>query len=94
VYRWKRREIEKISLSAFTHSFALKSIFLPLSIRMFRIEGKQKKLLQTAIKLSDMFFGRIGNVIIVIIFKCPPTKEQREYLSAHKFYYKINQYPK
>jgi len=93
VYRWKRREIEKISLSAHAHSFGIKTSFLPLSIKMRKTIGYKKKLCKITLKILNKFLGKIGNVMIVIIFKRTPTDEQLAYLSSHRFYYKINRYP-
>ena len=85
VYRWKFREIEKFALSAHAHSFAVKTIFLPLNVHMRKITGYKKTFCQMMFAISNSFLGNFGNMMIVFLFKLPPTREQILYLNEYKF---------
>ena len=61
VYRWSRREIEKISLSAHAHSFAMKTIFLPVLERMKGVTGTRKKRYMSLLGAMNKLFGPVGN---------------------------------
>jgi len=93
VYRWKRREVKKIALSAHAHSCAIRTAFLPISTRMRNIHGGRKRAMQAVLQGLDRVLGRIGNLMIVLIFKKQPTKAQLEYLSKHRFEYRHTRLP-
>ena len=93
VYRWKGREIEKISLSAHAHSYAIKTSFLPLSVYMRRMKGAKLRIGLFAHKLLNKILWWSGNVMIVLIFKKAPTEEQVQSLLSQGFSYKVNRAP-
>lgn len=95
VYRWSTREIEKIALSAHAHSFAVKTAFLPVLVRMHGVTGAKKMRWQKILTTADVLLSPLGNLMITFIFKRPPTPEQEEYLRAYGFTYKklAPQYP-
>lgn len=76
VYRWSRREVEKIALSAHAHSFAVRTDFLPVMVRMRGVTGSRKKLWQLGLKLINSVMAPLGNLMVVIIFKQPPDEAQ------------------
>jgi len=88
VYRWKTREIEKFALSAHAHSYAVKTIFLPLRIYMRQITGYQMTFFKRIFAVLNVFLRKFGNVMIVFIFKSPPSTEQLNLLKNQNFKYK------
>ena len=87
VYRWKRREVEKIAMSAHAHSFAVKTYFLPVLMFMRDITGWKKKLFQFGFDVANLVLSRTGNLFICMIFKRPPTSEQIVYLKKAGYSY-------
>lgn len=85
VYRWSIREIQKIALSAHAHSFAVKTYFLPILVRMRGIRGNRKLIWQKAIAGANTLLSPFGNLLITCIFKRPPSAEQVAYFRAHGF---------
>lgn len=94
VYRWKTREIEKICASAHTHSFAIRTSFLPLTLRMKGVTGPRMRFVKAAHSVVDTFLSPLGNLIITIIFIEPPTGDQLAYLKRNRFRYRITQKPR
>lgn len=76
VYRWNRREIEKIALSAHAHSFAVRTDFMPILMRMRGVTGTRKRLWQMSLKAINVVMAPLGNLLITIIFKRPPDEAQ------------------
>ncbi len=95
VYRWNRREIEKISSSAHAHSYAVKTAFLPIMTWMTRVKGKKMNRWIKIFSVLDKFLSPYGNLLITIIFKAPPSGEQLHYLKQRGYNYKelISTYP-
>ncbi len=85
VYRWKYREIEKFALAAHAHSLATKTIFLPLNVHMRKITGHRKAFFQMLFPIFNSFLGKFGNIMMVFLFKLPPSREQIAYLHKYKF---------
>lgn len=96
VYRWKRREVEKIALSSHEYGYTVKTYFLPIMIRMHGIVGNKKTLWQKILGIINWFFSSKGNLMIVIIFKRKPELDQISYLKDHNYFYKdiTLEYPK
>ena len=95
VYRWKKREIEKIALSAHAHSFAVKTTFLPVLLFMRGIRGRRKNAWQQAFELANTVLAPVGNLLITIIFKRQPTDSQVRYLEKYSYSYSVleHRYP-
>lgn len=93
VYRWKRREIEKICYSVHVHSFATKTYFLPIQLWMQHVVGFRKRITELILWVANIVLGRIGNGMITIIFKEPPSVEQVSGLRKAGFHYHICDYP-
>ena len=85
VYRWTKREIEKFCLSAHAHSFATRTAFLPMSIRMRGINGIHKKAWVMLFRIANFGLAPIGNVIISIIFKTSPPKMIIDHLKKQSY---------
>ena len=95
VYRWSMREIEKIALSAHAHSFAVKTYFLPVLMRMRGVDGASKLRWQRALDIGNKVLSPVGNMLITFVFKRPPTDEQVRYLMDNGYRYRVltGQYP-
>lgn len=95
VYRWSMREIEKIALSAHAHSFAVKTTFLPILVRMRGVTGTKKLCWQRALMIANHLLSPMGNLLIACIFKRAPSPEQIRYLQKNGYTYKnlTMQYP-
>lgn len=95
VYRWSIREIEKIALSAHAHSFAVKTYFLPVVMRMRGVTDQKKLRWQRALALGNKALAPLGNLLIAFIFKRPPTPEQVRYFAENGYRYQVltDQYP-
>jgi len=89
VYRWRKREIEKIALSAHLHSFAIKTSFLPIFIKMREVKAGKKQVCIRILKILNWFFGRVGNIMVCILFIEKPTDEQITALKNKGYYYKL-----
>lgn len=85
VYRWSFREVEKIALSAHAHTFAVRTDFLPVLVRMRGVKGEKKRRWQRALDLVNKFMSPWGNLMMVIIFKMPPGEEQLRALESAGF---------
>lgn len=88
VYRWSRREVEKIALSSHAYSYAIRTNFLPVLVRMRGVTGEKKRKWQRRLNVLDGFLGWAGNLMVVIIFKRKPNDEQIKYFKDNNYYYK------
>lgn len=95
VYRWSEREIEKIALSAHAHSYAVKTYFLPILLRMRGVKGETKVRWQNIIAVGNKMLSPIGNLLIAMVFKRPPSPEQLQYLERNNYVYRVllDRYP-
>lgn len=85
VYRWNRREVEKIALSAHAHSFAVRTDFLPVLVRMRGVTGAKRKLWQLGLKAVNTLMAPFGNLMVAMIFKQPPDEQQMRALKQAGF---------
>ena len=92
VYRWKRREIEKICLSLHAHSFAANTFFLKGITRMRKMGGFKLAIAKRAYAVANLFLSRVGNGMVVIIFKEAPTDQEVAALHNASFDYHVCRY--
>lgn len=87
VYRWSGREVEKIALSSHAHSFAIFTAFLPVLVSMRKVNGFWRDVAIRLISIANLVLRPFGNLMIVVIFKRPPTGEQIDSLRKASFSY-------
>ena len=85
VYRWSIREVEKIALSAHAHTFAVRTDFLPVLVRMRGIKGEKRRRWQRALEVVNKFMSPWGNLMMVVIFKTPPDEGELRALTSAGF---------
>ena len=86
VYRFRKREIEKICLSLGLKSFALYTYFLPYRKRYGSIKpGLNYNIHVSFFKLVNIFLKSQGNIFCAIIFKEEPAQIQIDILKKTGF---------
>jgi ubiquinone/menaquinone biosynthesis C-methylase UbiE len=93
VYRWTRREVEKISLSAHIYGYGVKTYFNPVLVPMRGITGRKMRFGKAMLEVSNKVLAPVGNVFIGMLVKRQPTSEEAETYKKVFSNYHDNDYP-